>query len=79
MEVQLNGEMLDEVENFRHLEMTIAANMAVKTNMINKMNGRCKFLVGMKKIMRNRRTGMKEKDLYERILVLTVMYRSHLW
>lgn len=74
VEVVLNGEILDEVENFTYPETTIAVNGGVNANVSNKVNEEYK-LGGMKKWM-----GMNVwKEVYGKILLPTVTYESELW
>ena len=80
MDVQLNGEKLEEVEHFKYLGATVAVDGGVEMDVSNRVSEGCKMLGGMKKIMKSRGLGMNVKrELYERVIVPTVMYGSELW
>lgn len=54
IELELNGKELGEVESFKYLGATMAADMAVKLDVSNRFNKWCKLLGDMKNIMKNR-------------------------
>ena len=76
LNVMLNGEAL-EVDQFKYLGSVIAANGGVEADVRYRVNEGCKVLVALKGVMKNRGLGMK--DLYEKVVVLTVMYGSESW
>lgn len=45
VEVELNDDILDQVEIYRYLEVTIADNGKVKLVVSNRVNGGSKYLV----------------------------------
>ena len=80
MNVTLNGEMLEEVDEFKYLGSVVAANGGVEADVRNRVNEGCKALGAMKGVMKCRGLGMNVKRvLYEKVIVPTVMYGSELW
>ena len=80
LNVMLNGEALEEVEQFKYLGSVIAANGGVETDVCHRVNEECKVLGALKRVMKNRGLGMNvKKVLYEKVVVLTVMYGSESW
>ncbi|WP_435316529.1 reverse transcriptase domain-containing protein, partial [Klebsiella pneumoniae] len=80
MNVILNGEILEEVNQFKYLGSIIAAGGGVETDVSHRISEGCKVLGGMKSLMKNRGLGMNiKKVLYERVIVPTVTYGSELW
>ena len=80
MNVTLNGEMLEEVDEFKYLGAVVAANGGVEADVRNRVNEGCKALGAMKGVMKCRGLGMNVKRvLYEKVIVPTVMYGSELW
>ena len=76
----LNGEALKEVDQFKYLGSVIAANGGVKADVHHRVNEGCKVLGALKGVMKNRGLGMNvKKVLYEKVVVLTVMYGSESW
>ena len=68
LNVMLNGEVLEEVDQFKYLGSVIAANGGVEADVHHRVNGGCKGL------------GMNvKKVLYEKVVVLIVMYGSESW
>ena len=58
----------------------IAANGRVKVDVCRRVNEGCKVLDALKGVMKNRGLGMNvKKVLYEKVVVLTVMYGSESW
>ena len=75
--VMLNGEVLEEVDQFRYLGSVIAANGGVEADVRHRVNEGCKVLGALKGVMKNRRLRMNvKKVLYEKVVVSTVMYGS---
>lgn len=48
IKVDLHREWLEEVKSFRCVEVTIALNEGIKSDVNNKVNKRCEWLGGMK-------------------------------
>ena len=77
LNVMLNGEALEEVDQFKYLGSVIAANGGVETDMCHRVNEGCKVLGALKVVMKNRWMGINvKKVLYEKVVMLTVMYGS---
>lgn len=49
-EVELNGEILKEIKNFKYLKGCIVANERVESNVSSKVDKWCKLLDDMKKL-----------------------------
>ena len=80
LNVMLNGEALEEVDQFKYLGSVIAANGGVEADVCHRVNGGCKVLGALKGVMKNRGLGMNvKKVLYEKVAVPTVMYGSESW
>ena len=80
LNVMLNGEALEEVDQFKYLGSVIIANGGVEANVYHGVNEGCKVLGALKGVMKNRGLGMKvKKVLYEKVVVLTIMYGSEAW
>ena len=80
LNVTLNGEVLEEVDQFKYLGSVIAANGGVEADVRNRVNEGCKVLGAMKGIIGNRGVNMNVKRvLHERVIVPTVTYGSELW
>ena len=78
LNVMLNGEALDEVDQFKYLGSVIAANDGVEADLHHRVNEGCKVLGALKGVMKNRGLGMNvKKVLY--LKVPTVMYGSESW
>ena len=74
LNVMLNGEALEEVDQFKYLGSVIAANGGVEADVRHEG---CKVLGALKGVMKNRGLGMNvKKVLYEKVAVPTVMYGS---
>ena len=77
LNVMLNGEVLEEVEQFKYLGSVIAANGGVEADVHHRVNEGCKVLGALKGVMTNRGLGMNvKKVLYGKVAVPTVMYGS---
>ena len=80
LNVVLNGEVLEEVDQFKYLGSMIAASGGVEADVRHRVNEGCKVLGAVKGVMKNRGLGMNvKKVLYEKVIVPTVMYGSELW
>ena len=80
LNVMLNGEALEEVDQFKYLGSVIAANGGVEADVRYRVNEGCKVLGALKVVMKNRGLGMNvNKVLYEKVVVPTVMYGSESW
>ena len=80
LNVMLKGEALEEVDQFKYLGSVITANGGVEADVRHKVIKGCKMLDAVKGVMKNRGLGMNvRKVLYEKVVVLTVMYGSESW
>ena len=80
LNVLLNGEALEEVDQFKYLGSVIAANGGVEADVSHRVSEGCKVLGAMNGVIRNRGLGMDVKRaLYEKVIVPTVTYGSELW
>ena len=80
LNVMLNGEALEEVDQFKYLGSVIAANGGVEADVHHRVTERFKVLGALKGVMKNRGLGMNvKKVLYEKVVVPTVMYGSESW
>ena len=77
LNVMLNGEALEEVDQFKYLSSVIAANGGVEADVHHRVNEGCKVLGALKGVLKNRGLGMNvKKVLYEKVVVPTVIYGS---
>ena len=77
LNVMLNGEALEEVDQFKYLGSVIAANGGVEADVRHRVNEGCKVLGALKGVMKNRGLAMNVKKVwYEKVVVPTVMYGS---
>ena len=80
MNVSLNGEVLEEVDQFKYLGSVVAANGRIEADVCNRVKEGCKTLGAMKGVMKCRGLGMNvKKVLYEKVVVPTVTYGSECW
>ena len=80
LNAMLNGEALEEVDQFKYLGSVIAANGGVEADVHHGVNEGCKVLGALKGVMKNRGLGMNvKKVLHEKVFVPTVMYGSESW
>ena len=80
LNAMLNGEALEEVDQFKYLGSVIAANGGVEADVRHRVNEGCKVLGALRGVMKNRGLGMNvKKVLYEKVVVPTVMYGSESW
>ena len=75
LNVMLNGEALEEVDQFKYLGSVIAANGGVEADVSLRVNEGCKVLGALKGVMKNRGLGMNVK----KVVVPTVMYGLESW
>ena len=61
LNVMLNGETLEEVDQFKYLGSVIAANGGVEVDVHHRVNEGCKVLGALKGVMKNRGLGMNVK------------------
>ena len=77
LNAMLNGDVLEEVDQFKYLGSVITANGGVEADVCHRVNEGCKVLGALKGVMNNRGVGMNVKIvLYEKVVVPTVMYGS---
>ena len=57
LNVMLNGEALEEVDQFKYLGSVIAANGGVETDVHHRVNKGCKVLGALKGVMKNKSAG----------------------
>ena len=57
LNVMLNGEALEEVDQFIYLGSVIAANSGVEADVRHRVSEGCKVLGALKGVMKNKRTG----------------------
>ena len=80
LNVRLNGEELEEVDQFRYLGSVINGNGGVEADVRHRVNEGCKVLGALKGVMKNRGLGMNvKKVLYEKVVLPTVIYGSESW
>ena len=80
LNVMLNGEALEEVDQFKYLGSVIAANGGVEADVHHRVNEGCKVLGALKGVVKNRGLGMNvKKVLYEKVVVPIVMCGSESW
>ena len=80
MNVMLNGEALEEMDQFKYLSSVTASNGGVEADASHRVNEGCKVLGALKGVMKNRGLEMNvKKVLYEKVVVPTVIYGSESW
>lgn len=80
MNVELNGEVLEEVESFRYLGSHVSVDGRIDVEVKHRTNEVCKVLGGMNQVFRNRALGMNaKKRLYEGVVVPTALYGAETW
>ena len=80
LNVMLNGEALEEVDQFKYLGSVIAANGGVEADVRHRVNEGCKVLGALKEVIKITGLGMNvKKVLYEKVFVPTAMYGSEAW
>ena len=80
LNVMLNGEKMEEVNQFKYLGAIVAANGGVEADVRHRVNEGCKVLGAMNGVIKNRGLRMNvKKVLYERVIVPTVTYGSEVW
>ena len=60
----LNGEVLEEVDQFKYLGSVIAANGGVEADVRHRVNEGCKVLDALEGVMKNRGLGMNVKKVF---------------
>ena len=63
LNVMLNGEALEEVDQFKYLGSVIAANGGVEADVRHRVIEGCKVLGALKGVMKNRGLGMNVKKV----------------
>ena len=80
LNVMLDGEALEQVDQFKYLGSIIAENGGVEADVSNRVKEGSKVLGAVNGVIKNRGLGMNVKRaLYEKVIVPTVMYGSELW
>ena len=80
LNVMIDGEALEEVDQFKYLGSVIAANGGVEADVSHRVSEGCKVLGAVNGVIKNRGLGMNVKRvLYEKVIVPTVTYGSELW
>ena len=80
LNVLLDGEVLEQVDQFKYLGSIIAENGGVEADVINRVKEGSKVLGAVSGVIKNRGLGMDVKRaLYEKVIVPTVTYGSELW
>ena len=70
LNVMLNGEVLEEVDQFKYLGSVIAANGGVDADVCHRVNEGCKILGALEGVMKSRGLGMNvKKVLYEKVVM----------
>ena len=64
LNVMLNGEVLEEVYQFKYLGSVIAANGGVEVYVRHRVNEGCKVSGALKKVMKNRGLGRNVKESF---------------
>ena len=80
LNVRLDGEALEEVDQFKYLGSILSANGGVEADVSHRVSEGCKVLGAVNGVIRNRGLEMNVKRaLYEKVIVPTVTYGSELW
>ena len=58
LNAMLNGEAVEEVDQFKYLRLVIAANGGVEADVHQRVNEGCEVLGALKGVMKNRGLGM---------------------
>ena len=66
LNVMLNGEALEEVDQFKYLGSVIAANGRMEADVRHRVNEGCNMLGALKGVMKNRGLGMNVKKFFMR-------------
>ena len=79
-EVSLNGEVLEEVENFRYLGVDIAADGSQEGEVKHRVGEGAKILGALRSVWKETSVSRQAKmGMYESIVVPTVMYGCEAW
>ena len=77
MHVILNGELLEEVDCFKHLAPQVATDGGCERDVVHRMNEGYKAWGALRSVLSNTELGMKAKKcLYEGVIVPTALYRA---
>ena len=80
LNVLLDGEVLEQVDQFKYLGSIIAENGGVEADVSNRVKEGSKVLGAVSGVIKSRGLGMDVKRaLYEKVIVPTVTYGSELW
>ena len=80
MHVILNGEPLEEVDDFKYLGSQVAADEGCERDVVHRMNEGYRALGALKSVLSNRGLGIKAKKcLYEGVILPTALYGAETW
>ncbi|XP_068206843.1 uncharacterized protein [Palaemon carinicauda] len=80
LNIVLNGELLEEVDQFEYLGSVIAANGRVEADVHLRVYKGCEVLQAVKGVVKNRGLGINVKRvLYAKVIVATVIYGLEFW
>ena len=80
MHVILNGEPLEDVDCFKHLESQVAAGVGCKRDVVHRINEGYRAWGALKSVLSNRGLGTKAKKcLYEGVIVPTALCEAEAW
>ena len=80
LNIRLNGDMMEVVDSFKYLGSCFSSDGGVKGDVCMRIQEGVKAFDAMKKVWNERNVTLEVKrELYERIVVPTVMYGSETW
>ena len=80
MHVILNGEPLEEVDDFKYLRSQVAADRRCERDGVHRMNEGYRAWGALKSVLSNTALGIKAKKcLYEGVIVPTALYGAEAW
>lgn len=80
LNIRLNGEVMEVVDSFKYLGSCFSSDGGVKGDVCMRIQEGVKAFGAMKKVWNERNVTLEVKrELYERIVVPTVMYGSETW
>jgi hypothetical protein len=80
LNIKLNNDNLEEVSVFRYLGVDLAANGRMEEESKHRINEGMKVIGALKKVWKGRQLNMRVKrEMYERIVVPTVLYGHECW
>ena len=80
LNIQLNGETMEEVQSFKYLGSCFSNDGGVKEDVSMRVGEGMKTFGAMKRLWNVRSVNVRAKrELYERVVVPTVMYGSEAW